>query len=84
MCPGEERKRGEEEAKRAEDGRNREKSRQRRHEDLLGEVCLPEERISNDDRSRCYAVNRPSEVAKPSGTPNSVMVHRPVAQARAL
>src|SRR5207249_3324916 len=62
----------------------REKAGQRRHEDLLREACLPEERISNDDRSWCYAVNRPSEVAKPSGIPNSVIVHRPAIEARAL
>jgi hypothetical protein len=41
----------EDEAKSTEEERNREKPGQRRHEVLLGEACLPEKGISNDDQS---------------------------------
>jgi hypothetical protein len=49
-CPGGGRKIGEEGVKNTEEERKREKSRQRRYEEALGETGLPEERGSNSDR----------------------------------
>jgi hypothetical protein len=68
----------EEKVRSVEDQSKRGKVRQRRQAVLLGEVSLPEEGDRGSDRAQGYAVNRPNEVAKRSGTPKRVIVHRSV------
>jgi hypothetical protein len=61
-------------AKKAEDERNRRKTRKRGHKALRGEARLSEERERTDNRSVYDAVAKSSEVAKVVGTPNSLIM----------
>jgi hypothetical protein len=72
-------------AKRAADGRSRGQVRKGDHEVPLEEVRLSEEKKHRGTRRACVqAVAKPSEVAKTSGTPNSLIVTRPAVGTRAL
>ena len=56
--------------------RNKGEKWERRQEVSLGAVNLAEKRDPNGEPRPSYAVNRPNEVAKRSGIPKSVIVHR--------
>jgi hypothetical protein len=73
-----------EETKRAEEERKGEKARERGQEAPLGEACLSEERGHRGNRGEVQAVAKPSEVAKPSGTPHSLIITWLAVGARAL
>lgn len=59
-------------------------NRKKSHAGPLGAACCFEEREHRDCRSEIHPVARLSVVAKPSGTPKSLIVTRPAALARAL